>query len=283
MCSASISAMICSMLLRTSETSTWREEHTRIVQPYLRRLVRCHALVGSTSSCQCPCSANSLKYAPGITGIGAIEGVETMSRTLVPWHHGDWTTEPVSAVLDGTVLIVEAAEGSDFWEKTLYGFQHANGHALLAAWPAGSAVEVSFSLNGFTELYDQAGLMLWNGLANWIKAGVEMNDGVPHLASVVTDGYSDWSLTPVPEWMGQIVTIRASQLNDAVILRAHVADEPWRTMRVAPFGSLTGSRSALAQAGPYVCAPTRPGFRVTFTDWVYVDADTDLHNDPPSP
>jgi len=208
-----------------------------------------------------------------------------MSHTRVPWQHGGWTTPPVSTAVDGNNLHVEAAGESDFWMKTLYGFQHANGHALLAAWPADIAVEVSFSLSGFTELYDQAGLMLWNGPANWIKAGVEMNDGVPHLASVVTDGYSDWSLTPVPEWMGQIVTMRASRLNDAVILRAHVAGGPWRTMRVAPFGrhSGSGSGSMLAQAGPYVCAPTRAGFRVTFTAWVHADEDTDLHTDPPSP
>ena len=99
------------------------------------------------------------------------------------------------------------------WEKTLYGFQRASGHALLAPWVEQSAVEVSFELRGFDGQYDQAGLMLWTSSSQWIKAGVEINDGVPSVGAVVTDEYSDWSLAPVPEWQGSTVTIRASRSN----------------------------------------------------------------------
>ncbi len=126
----------------------------------------------------------------------------------------------VSAVENDGKLIVEASKGSDYWEKTLYDFVHSNGHALLADWKDEYAMEVSFKLDSFTELYDQAGIMLLKGSDQWIKAGIEMNDGIPHLAVVVTDQFSDWSLAPVQEWVGEEVTIRTSRKKDAVIIRA---------------------------------------------------------------
>ncbi|MCV4229959.1 DUF1349 domain-containing protein [Virgibacillus sp. LDC1] len=199
-----------------------------------------------------------------------------MTKGRIAWHSGQWTTAPVSVTEEELNLKVESREGSDYWEKTLYGFQSDSGHSLLAAWDQDAAMEVTFELDAFTELYDQAGLMLMNAPGQWIKAGIEINDGIPQLATVVTHEYSDWSLAPVPEWVGERVTIRASRLNDAVIIRARTGKHPWRTVRVAPFPARTES-----QAGPFVCSPTRSGLIVTFTRWVSTQPDSDIHVDPP--
>jgi regulation of enolase protein 1 (concanavalin A-like superfamily) len=196
-----------------------------------------------------------------------------------PWHAGRWTRDPVAVRADDEGLVVEAAEGSDFWRTTHYGFVHDDGHALLAPWPTDAAVEVSFDTSTFTELYDQAGLMLQLDAENWVKAGVELSDGIPHLGAVVTNRMSDWSLAPVPEWSGQVVTIRASRSGvegDAITLRAREGEGEWRTIRVAPFDANA------ATAGPMICAPTRAGFEVRFTRWAFVPADVDLHEDPPA-
>lgn len=201
-----------------------------------------------------------------------------MKRSQRAWSDGRWTTEPVSTQEEDGQLRVEAAQGSDFWEKTLYGFQRGSGHALLAAWDEGRAVEVSFELRGFDQLYDQAGLMLWVAADQWIKAGVEVNDGVLSVGAVVTHGHSDWSLAPVPEWNGSVVTIRASRSKDAVILRATASGHPWRTIRVARFAP-----AGLAQAGPFVCAPERAGLNVRFTGWALTEADPELHWVPELP
>ena len=60
--------------------------------------------------------------------------MSTAQAALGPlsFSEGVWTREPVSAVIgsDGA-LTVEAAEGSDWWRDTAYGFRHENGHALL--------------------------------------------------------------------------------------------------------------------------------------------------------
>ncbi|WP_187355299.1 DUF1349 domain-containing protein [Paenibacillus tengchongensis] len=195
---------------------------------------------------------------------------------IVDWQSGNWTNEPVSCREVAEGFAVEAVQGSDYWQTTLYGFRHGDGHALLVPWEEEAAAEVSFSTRGFSGLYDQAGIMLWHSGTVWIKAGIEINDGVPHLGAVVTDGYSDWSLSPVPEWAGKEITLRASRMKDAVIIRARAEGEGWRTIRVACLQPSTGW-----QAGPMVCAPTRSGLEVTFTRWVFTAPDTDLHEDPP--
>jgi regulation of enolase protein 1 (concanavalin A-like superfamily) len=199
-------------------------------------------------------------------------------RVRVDWTVGTWTRRPLDIRRDGDALVVRAAEGSDFWRTTYYGFLHDDGHALLAEWPARAAIEVTFDGSALTELYDQAGLLLQVGADRRIKAGIELNDGVPHVGAVVTDGRSDWSLAPVPEWAGELVTIRASRSQDAVTLRARAGSGAWRTIRVAPFAELP----ATAWAGPMVCAPTRADLEVRFTSWSWTEPDAELHADPPA-
>jgi regulation of enolase protein 1 (concanavalin A-like superfamily) len=191
------------------------------------------------------------------------------------WSSGTWLNPPVDATEDGDDLVVTAAAGSDFWRTTAYGFVRDSGHALLAPLPDGRAVEVSFVLD-YSELYDQAGVLLRVDEETWTKAGVEISDGLPQLGAVATRGVSDWSVAPVPEWAGATVTVRASRAGDAVTVRARVAGQPWRLVRVSP---LPVDRPVLA--GPFCCAPEREGLAVRFTRWAEVPGDTGLHEDPP--
>lgn len=189
----------------------------------------------------------------------------------VDWSLGRWTHPPVSADAVGGDLVVEAAEGSDAWRETSYGFVHDSEHALLAELPPDRAVEVTIVAD-FEAQFDQAGLFLTSGPTCWIKAGVEFADGQPMLGAVVTNPTSDWSVAPVPEWAGRRVTVRASRVGDAVTIRARVDDEPFRLVRLAPFPP----GDAVA-AGPLCCSPTRAGLRVRFTRWAVGPADAALH------
>ncbi|WP_410768796.1 DUF1349 domain-containing protein [Fontibacillus sp. BL9] len=198
-----------------------------------------------------------------------------MTMMKMDWKAGRWLNSPLSTRIEENCLKVVPEKGRDFWKKTFYGFEYEDGAALLADWNNDMAVEVSFQLSSFTELYDQAGILLYHGPEQWIKAGVEMNDGIPQLSAVVTDGYSDWSLASVPEWVGEEVTLRASIMKDAVIIRARTQHHAWRTIRVARFPYPAGNH-----AGPFACSPTRDGFEVTFTRWAFTKPDQDLHTDP---
>jgi regulation of enolase protein 1 (concanavalin A-like superfamily) len=193
----------------------------------------------------------------------------------VHWSRGTWLNAPPEARVEGSDLVVTAGRGSDFWRTTAYGFVRDSGHALLAPLADGRAVEVGFVLD-YTELYDQAGVLLRVDEQTWVKAGVEISDGLPQLGAVATRGVSDWSVAPVPDWAGGAVTVRASRAGDAVTVRARVAGQPWRMVRVAP---LPPDRDVLA--GPFCCAPERAGLAVRFVRWADVPADTGLHEEPP--
>ncbi len=190
--------------------------------------------------------------------------------TAVSWAAGRWLNPPPAHRIDGADLIVAAGEGSDFWRTTSYGFVHDSGHALLVDLPDQSAVEVSFILD-YDAQFDQAGVLVRADEGQWTKAGVEMSDGVPQAGAVVTRAVSDWSVAPVPDWLGREVTVRASRDGDALTIRA-CADGPWQLVRLVPIDPDLDWR-----AGPFCCAPTRAGLEVRFTRFTMGAADTALH------
>ncbi|WP_416875424.1 DUF1349 domain-containing protein [Kitasatospora sp. SC0581] len=190
----------------------------------------------------------------------------------IGWDDATWLNPPLDAVHDGSGLLVTTRDRSDFWRTTGYGFVRDDGHALLTPLPDASAVEVTFVAD-FDALYDQAGLMVRVDERTWIKAGVEMTDGVPHLGAVVTRGQSDWSLAPVPDWNGRHITVRASRDGDALTIRARRDDDPWRMVRLAPLAP-----EAVASAGPFCCSPQREGLQVRFTGFRQGPADASLHD-----
>ncbi|MFF8602086.1 DUF1349 domain-containing protein [Streptomyces sp. NPDC015232] len=192
-------------------------------------------------------------------------------QRVIDWADAKWLNPPLRTETDGGELVVTTRDRSDFWRTTSYGFVKDDGHALLAEFPVGSAMEVTFVAE-FETLYDQAGIMVRVDEGTWIKAGVEMTDGVPHVGAVVTAGKSDWSLSPVPDWLGRRVTLRASRADDAVTVRARCEDGAWQMVRLAPLAP-----DADARGGPFCCSPQREGLRVRFTRFTQGSADASLH------
>ncbi|MET8520250.1 DUF1349 domain-containing protein [Nocardioides sp. NPDC004968] len=191
--------------------------------------------------------------------------------TSIRWGSGRWTHPPVAAVARGSDLLVTAAEGSDAWRTTSYGFVHDSEHALLAPFAQDTAVEVEFTA-AFSQQFDQAGIFVRVSETHWVKAGVEYADGRPQLGAVVTDGRSDWSLAAVPDWRDRKVLMRVSRSGDALTIRAAVDGGPLQLVRLVPFAP-----DLVAEAGPFTCAPTRAGLTITFYAWRTTSADAALH------
>ena len=188
----------------------------------------------------------------------------------VAWSQGHWVNPPLSSQSEGEIFTVETLHESDFWRHTSYGFVHDSGHALLTEFPDKSAMEVSFILD-YTGQFDQAGVIVYSDSEHWIKAGVESADGSPQVGAVVTAINSDWSLAPVPEWMGKEVTVRASRDGDALTIRVRCGEDD-RLVRLAP---IDASRSW--GAGPHCASPVSKSLTITFTKWEAGDADLVLH------
>jgi regulation of enolase protein 1 (concanavalin A-like superfamily) len=177
---------------------------------------------------------------------------------------------PVHAAAGADGLLVTCAEGGDLWRTTSYGFIHDDAHGLLVDLPDAAAMEVALEFTG-DQQFDQAGILLRADERHWIKAGVEYADGHLNVGAVVTRDVSDWSTWPV-DWLGRRIGLRASRHGDAVTIRARADDGPWRLLRLAPIDP-----SLPWRAGPYACAPTRPGLTVRFVDWTIGAADDALH------
>ena len=188
----------------------------------------------------------------------------------ISWSQGVWLNPPVNTVEVNSQLKVTTAHESDFWRNTSYGFVHDSGHALLTDFPAHSSMEVTFILD-YSGQFDQAGIIVHSDSQHWIKAGVESADGFPQVGAVVTSINSDWSLAPVPTWMGKQVTVRASRTTDALTIRARCGEDD-QLIRLAPIDA-----SLPMSAGPHCASPISTSLQVTFTRWTHGDADLALH------
>ena len=95
-------------------------------------------------------------------------------------------------------------------------------------------MEVEFTAS-FSSQFDQAGIFVRVTPERWVKTGVEFADQRLHIGAVVTDGLSDWSLSPVLDWMRKRVLVRVSWAGDALTIRAKPERGSFQLVRVLPF------------------------------------------------
>lgn len=188
-----------------------------------------------------------------------------------------WLHSPSSWRLDlgRSRLVIEPDSGTDFWQKTHYGFRRDNGHFLYCAAPVNANAVVSARFHSYpSHQYDQAGLMLRFSRTCWLKTSVEYEpDGLSQLGTVVTNhGYSDWSMEGFPDpagALGELVYWLRVRLHGTEVLVEHRVDEAgsWRLMRVARLAPTAGAQAA---CGIYACSPQAGGYRVE-VDFLRID------------
>jgi len=176
-----------------------------------------------------------------------------------------WLNEP-HAVAFERGLVVTTKAGTDFWQRTHYGFRRDDGHALLAA------TSDDFSLETWVEYsprakYDQCGLMVRLDAENWIKASVEYEDAnLSRLGCVVTNlGFSDWSTQDVASAV-RAIGHRISRRGSDFLVEWSSDGDHWHQSRVAHLHGLPPGGEA--QIGIYACSPLGDRFECRFA---YVD------------
>jgi uncharacterized protein len=180
-----------------------------------------------------------------------------------------WHCPPVRWSIRDSRLILQPEAGTDFWQRTHYGFRADNGHFLHAA-VTGDFVLVTRVRFAPVHQYDQAGLMVRCSPDCWVKTSVEFEPGGPsRLGAVITrEGYSDWSTQDFPvgrdtvelrlELRGQDVLV---QYRLPVAAASSSASLPWTQIRL---GHLPRRPGAAVQAGLYACSPRAAGFNAEF-------------------
>jgi regulation of enolase protein 1 (concanavalin A-like superfamily) len=168
-----------------------------------------------------------------------------------------WLNEPPSWSIERDVLVVSTGEETDFWRETFYGFVRDNGHFLFRQVSGDFTAEVTIG-GAFAALYDQSGLMMRADERHWVKTGIELTDGVPHLSTVVTNVRSDWSVVPLPTFSGSL-RCRLTRHGEAVRTEYLRPDGEWRLLRLGYLDI-----PARCDVGVMCCSPQRGGFEARF-------------------
>jgi len=185
---------------------------------------------------------------------------------------GVWLNEPERWTAEGDRLEIVTDKGSDFWRETHYGFNRDSGHFL--GFPTGAAFTASLRVQGhFQALYDQAGIMVRIDAHHWVKAGIELSDGRAMLASVLTDGRSDWATAPYEHDAGDF-WMRATVSDGVLRLQVSADGKYWPLMRLASFPAASSYL-----VGPMACTPERAGLEVVFSTFrLTAPLGKDLHD-----
>ncbi|MEN0087074.1 MAG: DUF1349 domain-containing protein [Pseudomonadota bacterium] len=183
-----------------------------------------------------------------------------MTSEVNSWEAMSWLHEPHiwNIESDGS-LTAKSGDKTDFWQRTFYGFQRDDGHALLANRTGDFTASLTTHA-AYTELYDQCGFMLRVSPEKWVKFGIEFTHGETHLSCVVTDSVSDWSAAPIA--LDGPLSLRMTRLGEAVL--CHYLDAgTWRMARLLPWPT----SSSEVSVGPYLCSPEREGFEARFSNF----------------
>lgn len=182
-----------------------------------------------------------------------------------------WLNPPLSVT--GTIdtrLTATTLPNTDFWRVTRHDFIADNGHLLAAPTRGDFTFTASFSAP-LAAQYDQVGVMWRASEQLWVKAGLELLDGVPVPSVVVTRGESDWSVIPTglrgllrpalaPDEQGVLAaSFRMTRIGSALEVSALFQDG-WKLLRQA-FVGLEGG-----QAGVLLASPKGAGLQATFWD-----------------
>jgi len=190
-----------------------------------------------------------------------------------------WLNQPKSFEISGRLVKIITDPGTDFWQRSYYGFRNDNAPALLVESQDNFTftVKVSFA---YQNQYDQCGLIIYLNSSNWFKASIEYeSEEFSRLGSVVTNlGYSDWATTdiatPVAMWY------RLSRRGPDFLIEASPIGKDFKQMRVFHLHSLGETTPEMGKVDPpipaaqpipfglYACSPLNSSFEARFENWL---------------
>jgi uncharacterized protein len=178
------------------------------------------------------------------------EGGDLLSRMT-------WLNPPASEFYEAGGVTVRCKGKTDFWRKTFYGYINDNGHFLHM--PARGEFQFQARVNGnYSQLYDQAGIMVRLDEKHWMKCGSEVFDGRRWASVVVTHDFSDWSTMEDLSQNGPVYW-RVQRKKDSLEAQCSKDGERYTTVRQAYFPP-----NVSLEVGIMCAAPEGSGFDSTF-------------------
>lgn len=188
--------------------------------------------------------------------------------------HLFWVHEPEEYTITDGEIVIKTEAGTDFWQRTYYGFQNNNAPALLM-----KTNEKYFSFIVKTEFdskqrFDQCGVIIYQNSDNWIKASIEYeNEEYQRLGSVVTNlGYSDWATTDISATK-KFMYYRLSRRKSDYCIENSYDGIHYKQMRIAHL--FEGADNI--QIGIYACSPEDSSFNAVFTEMKFTECQWKEH------
>ena len=204
-------------------------------------------------------------------------------------NSGQWLNRPEHFTLSEGKLEITTSGGTDFWQRSYYGFRNDNAPALLFS----SRDNFTFSCRVdfvYQQRFDQAGIMLYLDSENWFKASIEYeNMLIGRLGSVVTNmGYSDWATRDIEPVNS--VWYRVSRRGPDFLLESALEEDNYQQVRIFHLHALgetdkekAGVRVLQVQEdkavrfGLYACSPAESSFTAQFSSIVYENSLWEAH------
>jgi regulation of enolase protein 1 (concanavalin A-like superfamily) len=178
------------------------------------------------------------------------EGGDLLSRMT-------WLNPPASEFYESGAVTARCKGKTDFWRKTFYGYVTDNGHFLHL--PAQGEFQFQARVSGnYSQLYDQAGIMVRLDEKHWLKCGTEYFEGQRWASVVVTHDFSDWSTMPDLTQNGPVYW-RVQRKKDSLEAQCSIDGEKFTTVRQGYFPARVP-----VEVGVMCAAPEGPGFDSTF-------------------
>ena len=189
-----------------------------------------------------------------------------------------WLNKPeVFEVCDHVIKIL-TEPGTDFWQRSYYGFSNDNAPALLLE----SRVNFTFTARvsfKYKTRFDQCGLVIYFDSDNWFKASVEHeNLNVSRLGTVVTNhGYSDWATTDILPTSK--MWFRLHRRGPDFLIESSTDGREFQQMRIFHLHFLGETSPEISennlspppihpiQFGFYACSPQDSSFEATFDSY----------------
>ena len=185
-----------------------------------------------------------------------------------------WINRPENFRIEDRIVEIITSPGTDFWQRTYYGFRNDNAPAMLLP-----VEERYFSFIVRTDFdsshrFDQCGVIIYQDSDNWFKASIEYeNSEYQRLGSVVTNhGYSDWATTDIPAAQKHMY-YRLSRRESDYCIECSSDGIAYRQMRI--FHLLSGGGTV--NVGVYACSPERSSFSARFTEIGFTDCRWGTH------
>jgi uncharacterized protein len=178
------------------------------------------------------------------------EGGDLLSRM-------SWFNPPASEFYDTGTLTARSKGKTDFWRKTFYGYITDNGHFLHLETKGDFTFQARVNGN-YSQLYDQAGLMVRLNEKHWMKCGSEFFEGRRWASVVFTHEFSDWSTMEDLSQTGAVYW-RVVRKKDSLEAQCSKDGEKFVTIRQGYFPP-----AVAVKVGVMCAAPEGPGFDAVF-------------------